>query len=88
MHVYNAIVVLKEILPVFPLATVATVGDELNKAVDKLLEREQRGDLKILGKAYVLNFYGLWMLLKHSPATRPVSRSESTYGQYPSLAQR
>jgi THO complex subunit 2 len=58
MHVYNAIIVLKEILPVFPLATVAPdTGPAINTAVDQLLEKEERGDLKILGKAYVLRWY-------------------------------
>ncbi|KAJ3574543.1 hypothetical protein NP233_g1708 [Leucocoprinus birnbaumii] len=52
MHVYNAIIVLKEILPVFPLASVHPCGGDINEAIDRLLEREQRGDLKILGKAY------------------------------------
>lgn len=54
MHVYNAIIVLKEILPIFPSAAVADVGPSINAAVDSLLEKEARGDLKILGKAYVL----------------------------------
>jgi THO complex subunit 2 len=54
MHVYNAIIVLKEILPVFPLATVADSGPQLDKAMDQFLETEERGDLKILGKASVL----------------------------------
>ncbi len=54
MHVYNAIIVLKEILPVFPLAAVADFGPTINAAVDSLLEKESRGDLKILGKAYVM----------------------------------
>ncbi|KAK0490679.1 transcription factor/nuclear export subunit protein 2-domain-containing protein [Armillaria novae-zelandiae] len=39
MHVYNAILVLKEILP-------------LNHAMEKFLENEKRGDLMILGRAY------------------------------------
>lgn len=54
MHVYNAIIVLKEILPVFPLGAVAEVGVSINAAMDHLLEKEERGDLKILGKAYVV----------------------------------
>ncbi|KAG7448931.1 uncharacterized protein BT62DRAFT_653210 [Guyanagaster necrorhizus] len=53
MHVYNAILVLKEILPVFPLSTVATHGGvKLNHAMEKFLENEKRGDLMILGRAY------------------------------------
>jgi THO complex subunit 2 len=53
MHVYNAIIVLKEMLPVFPLASVTDTGGALDTAMDKLLETEERGDLKILGRAYV-----------------------------------
>lgn len=56
MHVYNAIIVLKEILPVFPLATVldaAGSGVSLDRAIDELIETEERGDLKILARAYV-----------------------------------
>ena len=53
MHVYNAIIVLKEMLPVFPLASVTDTGAAIDVAMDKLLETEERGDLKILGRAYV-----------------------------------
>lgn len=53
MHVYNAIIVLKEILPVFPLADVTTVGAEIEAVIDKLVETEDRSDLKILARAYV-----------------------------------
>jgi len=50
MHVYNSIIVLKEILPVFPMAAVHEFsGQMLNLALEKFLENEQRGDLKILG---------------------------------------
>ncbi|THV05422.1 hypothetical protein K435DRAFT_647314 [Dendrothele bispora CBS 962.96] len=53
MHVYNAIIVLKEILPVFPMASVSPEsGPQLDKAMDQFIEKEERGDLKILGKAY------------------------------------
>jgi THO complex subunit 2 len=54
MHVYNAIIVMKEILPVFPLAAVTDTGASLDAAMDRFLETEERGDLKILGRAYVL----------------------------------
>ena len=56
MHVYNTIVVLKEILPVFPIAKVHEIsGMMVWKAIEKLLETEQRNDLKILANAYVLH---------------------------------
>ncbi|OBZ76414.1 THO complex subunit 2 [Grifola frondosa] len=53
MHVYNAIIVLKEILPVFPVAAVNEFsGPTLARAMERLLEKEERGDLKILARAY------------------------------------
>ncbi|KAG9317173.1 transcription factor/nuclear export subunit protein 2-domain-containing protein [Chiua virens] len=52
MHVYNAIIVLKEILPVFPLAAVSEYGPAIDSMIDKLVEGEERGDLKILSRAY------------------------------------
>jgi len=35
MHVYNAIIVLKEILPVFPLAAVCDAGPVIDTATEK-----------------------------------------------------
>ncbi|KAF9224309.1 hypothetical protein BS17DRAFT_779623 [Gyrodon lividus] len=52
MHVYNVIIVLKEILPVFPLAAVGEYGPVIDTMIDKLVENEERGDLKILSRAY------------------------------------
>jgi THO complex subunit 2 len=52
MRVYNSIVVLKEILPVFPLAEVSLEsGATLNAAMDKFVETEERDNLKVLGRA-------------------------------------
>ncbi|EKM59356.1 uncharacterized protein PHACADRAFT_191704 [Phanerochaete carnosa HHB-10118-sp] len=57
MHVYNTIVVLKEILPVFPVASVSEAsGPALEIAMEKFIEKEERDDLKILGRAYVASF--------------------------------
>ncbi|KAF9534975.1 transcription factor/nuclear export subunit protein 2-domain-containing protein [Crepidotus variabilis] len=52
MHVYNSIVVLKEILDVFPLASVNDTGTHINAAMDRLVETEARGDLKVLARSY------------------------------------
>lgn len=53
MHVYNAIIVLKEVLPVFPVAAASgTAGYSLITVLERLLEKEERGDLKILARAY------------------------------------
>lgn len=55
MHVYNAIIVLKEILPVFPLSAVIDLtGPPLNQVIETFIEKEERGDLKILARAYVI----------------------------------
>ena len=62
MHVYNAIIVLKEILPVFPLSAVIDLtGPPLNQVIETFVEKEERGDLKILARAcvfcFVFNFF-------------------------------
>ncbi|EGO01596.1 hypothetical protein SERLA73DRAFT_49063 [Serpula lacrymans var. lacrymans S7.3] len=67
MHVYNAIIVLKEILPVFPLATVSDAGPAIDNVMEKFLEKEERGDLKILGRAYAASLKkreALWAVPK------------------------
>ena len=54
MHVYNTIIVLKQILPVFPVSYVNDfIGNSLSRAIEKFVDKEERGDLKILGRAYV-----------------------------------
>ena len=54
MHVYNAILVLKEILEVFPIAAVnEVVGSSIDFEISKLINSEERGDLKILARACV-----------------------------------
>ena len=57
MHVYNTIIVMKEILDVFPLATINDAGPSINAAVDRLLETEERGDLKILARSWVSSIF-------------------------------
>ncbi|EPQ59661.1 hypothetical protein GLOTRDRAFT_136479 [Gloeophyllum trabeum ATCC 11539] len=89
MHVYNAIVVLKELLPVFPLAAVVpTAGHELDKCMREFLQKEERGDLKILGRAYHASLQkreSLWAVpeLKDAQSTSalarpPVSQTDHT----------
>ena len=52
MHVYNAVLVLKEILPVFPMKSVSDfTGLSIYKTGEKLVEKEKRNDLKILADA-------------------------------------
>jgi hypothetical protein len=53
MHISNAILVLKEILPVFPLGVIQnSTGGLLDSALQGLLAREKRGDIKILATSY------------------------------------
>ena len=53
MRVYNTILVLKEIIEVFPLAAMNdSTGGILNSEVEKIVQTEERGDLKILARAY------------------------------------
>ncbi|KAF7355034.1 THO complex subunit 2 [Mycena sanguinolenta] len=73
MRVYNSIIVLKEILPVFPLAEVSVeTGSTLNSAIEKFLEIEERDNLKILGRAYSASLKAresLWARPKTTKAT-------------------
>lgn len=53
MHVCNSILVLKEILPVFPLGIIhSSTGQFLDDALQSLLSVEKRGDIKILATSY------------------------------------
>lgn len=52
MHVYNTLFVLKELLPVFPLASVMDrIGIGLFQQIEHLVEKEERGDLKVLAQS-------------------------------------
>ena len=72
MHVYNTIIVLKEILPVFPIASINEhAGPALDIAIDKFVEKEERGDLKILGRAYAASFKkreAIWSQIPQRPS--------------------
>ena len=59
MHVYNSVLVLKEVIEVFPMASVnEVVGSSLDLEIQRLVQNEERGDLKILARAYVIfNLY-------------------------------
>lgn len=53
MHISNAIFILKEILPVFPLGAIHnSTGQFLDQALQQLLATEKRGDIKILATSY------------------------------------
>jgi THO complex subunit 2 len=57
MHIHNAIVVLQEILPVFPVSAVNSAsGKAISEAMAKCIEVEHREDLKILAGAYNARF--------------------------------
>ncbi|OSX60384.1 hypothetical protein POSPLADRAFT_1058548 [Postia placenta MAD-698-R-SB12] len=87
MHVYNAIIVLKEILPVFPVAAVNEfAGNMLHVAMERFLDKETRGDLKILGRAYTASLKKrepIWTAPKpqqRAPAARPANGTEKARG--------
>ncbi|KAH0587189.1 hypothetical protein H2248_005998 [Termitomyces sp. 'cryptogamus'] len=80
MHVYNTIIILKELLPVFPLAAVSITdtGASLDAAMDRFLENEERGDLKILGRAYsaaLKKRESLWAMPRKPPPPANVATS-------------
>lgn len=53
MRVYNAILVLKEIIEVFPLMSINdAAGSLVYLEIEKVVQTEERGDLKILARAY------------------------------------
>ncbi|HEV7735932.1 MAG TPA: hypothetical protein VGO47_00955 [Chlamydiales bacterium] len=53
MQVHNAIVILQEILPVFPVGAVNNAtGAAIADAMTKCIEKEIRLDLKILANSY------------------------------------
>ncbi|KZT71598.1 hypothetical protein DAEQUDRAFT_763816 [Daedalea quercina L-15889] len=66
MNVYNAIIILKEILPVYPIGVVhRESGEKICAQMQKFLDKETRGDLKILGRAYMASFMkreSIWKL--------------------------
>lgn len=66
MHVYNAVLILKEIIDVFPLASVNEVaGSNLDRVMQRLVQHEERGDLKILAISYVFSLlvHALWLMI-------------------------
>lgn len=72
---------MKEILPFFPLAAVTDTGASLDVAMDRFLETEERGDLKILGRAYVLFMHTFWIFLTLNTVIQPALRKERHFGQ-------
>lgn len=86
MHVYNTIIVLKEILPVFPMAAVSDYGPVIDIMVEKLVETEERGDLKILGRAYsaaLKKREPLWTVPRPVPKHNGVTASPKPTSQLP-----
>jgi THO complex subunit 2 len=68
MHVYNAVLVLKEIIDVFPMAAVNdVVGSLIDLEMQRLTQSEERGDLKILARAYVIYMLVDWRRMNVAP---------------------
>lgn len=85
MHVSNAVLVLMEILDVFPLASVnEVVGSNLDRVMQRLVQQQQkkREDLKILATSSVASFlFKRSRLTKVFVVTRQTSRNENLSGQ-------
>jgi Transcription factor/nuclear export subunit protein 2 len=86
MHNYNAILILKELLPVFPpkgvLPRVGPVGPSLVEQVEQALAREtalppkkQRSDLKLLTNSYLAQ---LKLVRSRWEESAPVMASSTT----------
>ncbi|OCB90862.1 hypothetical protein A7U60_g1886 [Sanghuangporus baumii] len=77
MHVYNAVLVLKEIIEVFPIAAVnEVVGSRIDLEIQKLVQSEERGDLKILARAYSSSLKKrekLWAMPKDAQPSKSVA---------------
>lgn len=73
MHVYNAIIVLQQLLPVYPLAEVyQPAGPEIHAVIEQLIQVEERNDLKILARAYAAGLKkreSLWRAKGSLPAS-------------------
>ncbi|THH08122.1 hypothetical protein EW145_g2921 [Phellinidium pouzarii] len=82
MHVYNAVLVLKEIIEVFPIAAVnEVVGSSIDLEIQRLVQSEERGDLKILARAYSSSLKKrerLWAMPKNAQPIKPVSLKPAT----------
>jgi THO complex subunit 2 len=81
MHVYNTIIVLKEILPVFPVAAVDEIGGlHLEAAMNKFIQQEERGDLKILGNSLVISLTLMLLFSCRTTGTSQISRNGKSFG--------
>ena len=85
MHIHNAIVILQELLPVFPVAAVNHAsGKAISEAMAKCIEVEHREDLKVLAGAYNARFLKAKALWEAPPA--PVATVLKVCDQDPNRA--
>ncbi|TDL29757.1 hypothetical protein BD410DRAFT_710827 [Rickenella mellea] len=73
MHVYNAIIVLKEIIEVFPVSAVnEVVGSSIDLEMQRFTQSEERGDLKVLAQAYASSLKRREALWEMPKTTQPI----------------
>nr|GAT53854.1 predicted protein [Mycena chlorophos] len=78
MRIYNSIVMLKEILPVFPLAAVVSeTGTSLVQTMETFVQNEQRDNLKILGTSYLQQLNKRESYWSKAPAKSAVKTSSA-----------
>ncbi|KAH8118538.1 transcription factor/nuclear export subunit protein 2-domain-containing protein [Phellopilus nigrolimitatus] len=86
MHVYNAVLVLKEIIEYFPIAAVnEVVGSSIDLEIQRLVQSEERGDLKILARAYSSGLKKrekLWAMPKTAQPIKPIPSKPGTPTSY------
>ncbi|KZS97683.1 hypothetical protein SISNIDRAFT_481583 [Sistotremastrum niveocremeum HHB9708] len=77
IHIHNAIVILKEILEVFPVATVnSATGKFIYRAIELCHAHETRRDLQILAASYKARLHGrekFWMAPDAPSESKPKS---------------
>ncbi|KAI5124799.1 hypothetical protein M0805_005432 [Coniferiporia weirii] len=82
MHVYNSVLVLKEIIEVFPIAAVnEVVGSSIDLEIQRLVQSEERGDLKILARAYSSSLKKrerLWAMPRNAQPIKPAPLKSAT----------
>jgi len=75
MHIHNAILILQEILPVFPIRSVNSAsGTAIADAMAICLNTETRGDLKILASSYNARFQKAKSIWEAAPVPQPKVR--------------
>ncbi|KZW03863.1 hypothetical protein EXIGLDRAFT_715906 [Exidia glandulosa HHB12029] len=84
MQIYNAIIILKELLPVMPRTdTNFAIGTSIHDCMKRCIAKETREDLKVLAQAYMahlLKVRDTWDQKEAKPKPAPASAAQRTSG--------